>query len=578
MQGQALRPTQFILTYGVGSLIEAPGGPRIILDFSKWGRVFGQGRTPSVNNFEIPESMVSSLLDNGRIFRIPTNIDFGAADNESVFQTGSFPNWALCIQHGYLYDLPPDDRTRCPECNTSGFHDVSRTEAIRFVKACPEGHMDDIDWRGMVHLTKNKNCNITAYHWRSEGGSLKDVTIECDCTAQATLRDVYRSTKLCTGRFPESGTSRSMHCDADAKVTLRGSSSLRIPEIISAITIPRFASRLHIMLDTPQMRVVFALKPEWTKKELLKTLQEMNEEDPTLIDPRAVDEISKNSDERIADTIREIKKFSKTKPKTIEEFRVQEFHDLTNAAEYGHPPDPTSEKVEFQVNKIDVRESASFGSHNLRVAPIARLRVVMAQKGYRRLGTDHHVNKLVQTYYFDGSQKWFPGVQQYGEGIFIDAGKSAITVDSSDWEEKYAAEPIIENLPQFVWWHSLSHRIISALSIDSGYSSAAIRESVYTVIDEKTRALSGGVLLYTTAPGGDGSLGGLISLVPDFETVLESAVRNLDFCSNDPLCSEVSVKTRGNNGAACYACMFLSETSCAHRNTYLDRNLLRSNL
>ncbi|MDG7000297.1 MAG: DUF1998 domain-containing protein, partial [Nitrososphaerota archaeon] len=361
------------------------------------------------------------------------------------------------------------------------------------------------------------------------------------------------------------------------RVTLRGSSSLRIPEIISAITIPRFASRLHIMLDTPQMRVVLALKSEWTKAELFKTLQEMDEEDPTLIDPRVVDEINKNSDERIAGTIREIKKFTKTKPKTIEEFRVQEFNDLTNAAEFGHPPDPTSEKVEFQVNKLDVRESVAFGSHRLRVAPVARLRVVMAQKGYRRLGTDHHVNKLVQTYYFDGSQKWFPGVQQYGEGIFIDA-KSTIKVNSSDWEEKYATEPVIENLPLFVWWHSLSHRIISALSIDSGYSSAAIRESVYTVIDEKTRAISGGVLLYTTAPGGDGSLGGLISLVPDFETVFESAVRNLDFCSNDPLCSEVSVKTRGNNGAACYACMFLSETSCAHRNMYLDRNLLRSNL
>ena len=26
--------------------------------------------------------------------------------------------------------------------------------------------------------------------------------------------------------------------------------------------------------------------------------------------------------------------------------------------------------------------------------------------------------------------------------------------------------------PVFVWWHTLSHRLITALSVDSGYSSA----------------------------------------------------------------------------------------------------------
>ena len=43
-------------------------------------------------------------------------------------------------------------------------------------------------------------------------------------------------------------------------------------------------------------------------------------------------------------------------------------------------------------------------------------------------------------------------------------------------------------------------------------------------------------------------------------------------CSNDPLCEEAA-ETR--EGAACYACCLISETSCEHRNKMLDRLILR---
>ena len=77
-----------------------------------------------------------------------------------------------------------------------------------------------------------------------------------------------------------------------------------------------------------------------------------------------------------------------------------------------------------------------------------------------------------------------------------------------------------------VWWHTLSHRLLRALSIDSGYSSAAIRERVYLRM-EPGGAARGGLLLYTVQPGGDGTLGGLIGLVPTLDRVLASALRDL---------------------------------------------------
>jgi len=68
----------------------------------------------------------------------------------------------------------------------------------------------------------------------------------------------------------------------------------------------------------------------------------------------------------------------------------------------------------------------------------------------------------------------------------------------------------------------------------------------------------------------------MVSLVTRFEDVLTRALQDVDTCSNDPLCEEAP--TIGADGAACYSCLFASETSCEHRNHGLDRLLLSGNL
>jgi len=575
MTGQALRPSQFVFTFGVGSILEAPGGPRIIKDFSDWGRVFGAGRSPAVSDFKIADSRASILLGNGLIFTIPTNVKLEEPDSQVVFSTGNFPNWALCTRHGYLYEIQRGRGTGCPDCISARSNTSPRKEAIRFVRACPDGHMDDVDWYGIVHSFQ-KNCSQNVFRWSSRGGSLRNVVIQCNCGAQATLADVYNKTFHCTGRFPEKGTSYSS-CRKQAQVTLRGSTSLRQPELITTITLPRFASRLHRIFDDVQMRTIIAMKEDWQKQELLNIINNMIAEDPELFDPRTIDEIGTSDEDRLIQVIKDVKRFGRSKPTNIQDIRAEEFRSLQEVATTGHPPDPTSENPEFQVNKQKVRE-VQFGSHKLRITPIERLRVVIVQKGYRRLGTDPIQNKLIETFYDDGRRKWYPGIEQIGEGIFIDSGKFPITINSSEWQEQFSLNNnALEYSPTFVWWHTLSHRIITALSIDSGYSSTAIRESAYAVRNESTGEIHGGILLYTTQSGGDGTLGGLISLVPEFEIVLDTAMRNINFCSNDPLCSEKTIQTGQHSGASCYACLLLSETSCAHRNMYLDRNLLRRN-
>jgi hypothetical protein len=223
----------------------------------------------------------------------------------------------------------------------------------------------------------------------------------------------------------------------------------------------------------------------------------------------------------------------------------------------------------------------------------------MVQTGCRRL--DPLSGNLVDCVFHDtqSQRDWYPGVELFGEGIFIDLAPQqdvdaleyhfpmhgsefeawlSAWYDPDEFGQNIHSEDADQLHPVFVWWHTLAHRLINALAVDSGYSSASVRERVFIQIGEKTPNVSGGVLLYTAQPGGDGTLGGLVALVPQFERVLATAFRDLDACSNDPLCGEEQFGPNKYNGSACYACALVSETSCEHRNMRLDRSLLLKNL
>ena len=52
--------------------------------------------------------------------------------------------------------------------------------------------------------------------------------------------------------------------------------------------------------------------------------------------------------------------------------------------------------------------------------------------------------------------------------------------------------------------HTLSHLLITAVSLDCGYAASSIRERIYA------GAAGHGILLYTASPDAEGTLGGLV--------------------------------------------------------------------
>lgn len=574
MTGQPLRPSQFILTFGVGSIIDAPNGPRIIGDFERWGKPFTRGSNPPIQDFQITSSEASALLDNGFIFRIPTNLDLNKKDSEIIFRTTAFPQWTLCQKHNCLAKII-NGISQCSDCRREGNNSNPQKEAIRFVRACRNGHLDDVEWNAEVH-GHDKSCVSNEFIWGNSGSSLRSVFITCKkCGKSTRLSNIFYSKSKCSGRYPESEFRGD--CKENSRVVLRGSSSLRIPELITSVTIPPRETKLHRIFERIQIRAIMSVQSGWTKKELLEKFRESSRREPGLIDNRVIQEIEESSDEQISEAIEDIRSIRKIS--SMQDVKNEELKALLHSAKYGHPPNPEQFKsgLEFQVNVQDIMPDVRWNSLSLRVTPIERLRVVIVQKGYRRLGTDIN-HKMVPTFYLEGDNKWYPGIELIGEGIFIDKPKG-FNIDgehAESWNRIFNATNDLKDSPISVWWHTLSHRIISALSLDSGYSSTAIRERIYTPIEGKET--NSGILLYTVQTGGDGTLGGLTDQVPRFDQILEAALKNINFCSNDPLCSEEKADTNRHNGAACYACQFLSETSCECSNKYLDRNLLKGNL
>ena len=588
-----IRRSQFITTYGPGAILEGPHGPRMILSLAHSG-IFDDN---SPTQFEITDRRLSkALLDGAGIVRIPSNAELGRPEAEGIYKTKPFPQWSLCIKHGILYKGKD-----CPRCrNDNGEEpnwDKANREAVRFVRACPAGHLDDVDWSGMINHSQ-RNCTPSYLRWHGGGGALRNIQIECPiCGASINLGLAYGRDWACSGRFPEQESGynarRPGNCSHNSRIVQRGASNLRIAEIVTSLTIPESDTVLHRHLERSPIYDILVADPPASKNELIRRLQRLVKRNR--LAQSILDEIDSYDDSTVKDAITDV---LQDLPEDPFKLRNQELVALKNAAANGrtiHPNAP-GYPPQFEVIQSQVRIITTATGRQLRITPVNRLRVVMVQKGYRRAPAGNLLDsELVPVSFEKGGRVWYPGVELFGEGIFVDlppGEKLQLRGPETErwmhaWKNpsEYTVSAIsLQDFkrhqfhPEFVWWHTLSHRLINALSIDSGYSSAAIRERVYIDFDEQSGEATGGVLLFTSQPGGDGTLGGLIAMVPEFESVLENALRDIGVCSNDPLCGEEHFGRGKHNGAACYACALISETSCEHRNMRLDRNLLMENM
>lgn len=183
---------------------------------------------------------------------------------------------------------------------------------------------------------------------------------------------------------------------------------------------------------------------------------------------------------------------------------------------------------------------------------------------------------------------WVPAIENRGEGVLLALDPGAL----DEWVKRPAVQKRIEALasgfaawkdahhkvkldfpgPRYVLLHSLSHLLITAVSLACGYAASSIRERIYVT------PAGCGILLYTGTPDAEGTLGGLVEIGRNLGEHLRAALEYGTLCSNDPVCAQHRPEDRHEerflHGSACHGCLLIAEPSCERRNEFLDRALV----
>ena len=142
---------------------------------------------------------------------------------------------------------------------------------------------------------------------------------------------------------------------------------------------------------------------------------------------------------------------------------------------------------------------SSLGKYFRGVSEIKRLREVRALVGFTRVDPTQDKQFIQSISTKETASKWLPAIENFGEGIFIDFNTSFL----HEWSIKPSVKKHVSSLtslffealiadgqdisvykkiltPEFYLIHTLSHLLIRNLSTKCGYSSASIRERVYS--------------------------------------------------------------------------------------------------
>jgi hypothetical protein len=282
---------------------------------------------------------------------------------------------------------------------------------------------------------------------------------------------------------------------------------------------------------------------------------------------------------------------------TEEELRRRELEALRK------PQEKLNSQDDFKTRSAEIHPALTPFFSN--IVLVDRLREVRALLGFTRItppDPDPQARKETGLAPLGINRKnWLPAIEVFGEGIFLEFSQAAIDA----WIKKHgkilASRASILNKhyqemcerrdwkntrkisPALLLVHSFAHTLIRQLSLDSGYSSSALRERLYVFerSEDGSQMPAAAFLVYTSSPDSEGSLGGLVRQgdPEKLAITVRGAVNEAAWCSSDPLCIESEGQgPDALNLAACHACLLLSETCCEEFNRLLDRAMLTGTL
>ncbi len=641
MSTAQLRRSQAIAPFGPGAIHILKGGMAVVtagLDY--WYRE-SHDQNASASN----EQLAAIRLQEPRLqaslgvthFRIPPGPEC-ALPGQPILAVPlfRFPTWFTCPRCGLMLrvGLGTGGMLHCQ--NKSCVKEP--LQQVRFAAVCDHGHLQDFPWMEWVHREPAPACQGTLTYRAGGAGSLDDIRISCSCGKGRSLAGVMSgrfddpenpapdkrtgwsalSRRLASKADPEPGSDAAGDsvssvfpcqggkvwlgcptgetCARPLRAVLINATNVHYARVASALWIPAdgepstlktlkslmeaVEARSYIRLcrstdDTPQV-IAVKLKKKWPDRFGTFTAD--------LVEQILKVHLGLEAPAQPTGTIQLDGDLGLRWPEYAQLSRKHETDDgsarlVVRMVDVNKLPDWLSAKVE-SVSLLDrLMETRVFAGFT-RLMPAAPEGAPGAQT-------------MLWNEMPDSEHRWLPGLQVYGEGLFIRFKEAPLR----KWETVEAVNARIEPLreryeqalqrtkrlreevsPRRIMLHTLAHLLIRRLVFSCGYGSAALRERLY--ISSDAAHPMAGILIYTASGDCEGSLGGLVRMgePENLAAIFAAALEDARWCSSDPVCSESGQQGgQGNDGlniAACHSCALLPETSCELFNALLDRSLV----
>jgi hypothetical protein len=573
-----IRRGQVISTYGPGALIDLPRHSAIVGGLDTW---------PKPGDLEeIVEPRLARKLQlmtgvaAPRLFAPPPDLNDPREPPRGI-GAWRFPEWFVVHETGASEDRERSRRLVDRRAlDGKGRFDGRQVVATRFVRACPKGHVDDLDWRRFVHGPENTCRRQLWLDERGTSGDLADLVVRCEC---GTSRGLYEASAIemnplgtCRGARPWLGRNSNEDCKLPSRLLIRTASNAYFPQVVSVLSLPDRGTAVETAV-----REIWKLLQAVDSIESLSVFKRL---------PEVTAKLAPFDDGEVLATIQEIKDGHEGE-RPVKQVEL----DAILAAPEGFGEDVPADP-DFYARRLPDhawRHSTRFEGIEA-VIQLHRLREILALIGFTRFeAVTPDINGEYETDVERAEiaiePQWFPAVENRGEGIFVQLRESAVSrwLDRSSVVERIDGLVTGHNLwmadrktkrsfpgGPYVLLHTLSHLLIQSIAMRCGYPASSLRERIYA----DGSAGRFGILLYTGSPDAEGTLGGLVQEARHLENHLRLALRMATLCSNDPICAQhapgSSMEKRWLHGAACHGCALVAETTCEMRNDYLDRALV----
>ncbi|HAS50605.1 MAG TPA: hypothetical protein DCS21_02185, partial [Gammaproteobacteria bacterium] len=261
-----VRRSQLLNTFGPGALIDLPKHSVLVGGLDDW-----RGTGALLDEPRLLQKIRRFLPDVQELREPPLDPD---SQNPTAGVTvWQFPEWFItqdfikgrarrlvhrrAVRNGQIED--DDDKKK-----------KYAVVPVRFVRACPKGHIGDIDWYGLVHEgePRKPQCQKLWMEEQGSSGDLASLWVRCDCgkrrsMAVASKRE-YEALGHCDGSRLWLGRGHREECDEPNRLLIRSASHAYFSQLLSVISLPE--------QDDPVMDAVAA---EWESLQAVDSLAEL---------------------------------------------------------------------------------------------------------------------------------------------------------------------------------------------------------------------------------------------------------------------------------------------------------------